>query len=186
MGTTYFIGFMISSILVPRVSDSGYGRKGPYAASVVVSLISYIAIYLSTSIYITIFVFLCLGLCAGGRVCVGLVYMNEFVPLRYHNLTTTIYNLGDSCILLFQAPIYAYVPDWMAVHSVVFFIIVCQLIALLLIPESPKFMYANRRFDMARQLLKVVARKNKAKVSNEEIDNIMFEFEFMGSEVVEE
>jgi hypothetical protein len=47
-------------------------------------------------------------------------------------------------------------------------------------------MYANRRFDKARQLLKVVARKNKAKVSNEEIDNIMFEFEFMGSGVVEE
>ena len=35
-------------------------------------------------------------------------------------------------------------------------------------------------------MLKVVARKNKAKVTNEEIDNIMFEFEFTGSEVVEE
>ena len=90
MGTAYFIGFMLSSILVPRLSDQKYGRRKPYAASLVGAIISYIMIYLSHSVYLHIFVFLCLGLCAGGRVCVGLAYVNEFVPEKYHNLTTTI------------------------------------------------------------------------------------------------
>ena len=44
-------------------------------------------------------------------------------------------------------------------------------------------MYANRRFGKTRQILKVVAHKNKAKVTKEEIDSIVFEFELMENEV---
>jgi hypothetical protein len=38
-------------------------------------------------------------------------------------------------------------------------------------------MYLNRRFDETRQILKIVAKKNGANISNEEIDNFIFEFE---------
>ena len=101
MGAAYFIGFVISSILVPRVSDKKYGRKKPYLISLLGAIICYVMLYLSTSIYFHIIIYLCLGLCGGGRVCVGLAYMNEFIPEKYHNMTITIANLGDCCILLF-------------------------------------------------------------------------------------
>jgi hypothetical protein len=38
------------------------------------------------------------------------------------------------------------------------------------IPESPRFLYANKRFDEARDVLKTVARFNGAKVTPIEID----------------
>ena len=38
-------------------------------------------------------------------------------------------------------------------------------------------MYANRRFIEAKKILKVIARKNKADITNEEIDKFVFEFE---------
>lgn len=44
-------------------------------------------------------------------------------------------------------------------------------------------MYVNRKYDKTREILKEVALKNKAAVTNDEIDQIVFEFELMGSEV---
>jgi MFS family permease len=116
-GSAYFIGFMISSLVVPRISDKFYGRRNVYLPSMIFCTILYVMIYLSSSIYINIFYFLCIGLCAAGRVCVGLAYMNEFVPRKYHNLTTTILNLGDSFIMLYQALFYVYAPDWSYIHA---------------------------------------------------------------------
>ena len=54
------------------------------------------------------------------------------------------------------------------------------LIALFLtlcVPESPKYMYANRRYDETRQILKIIARKNNAEITNDQIEKIVFEFE---------
>ena len=111
-GTAYFAGFMISSVMVPRLSDTKFGRKRPYIISLLVQLILSIMMFLSKSIYFNIVWFLGIGLCAGGRVVVGLSYMNEFVPERYHNVTTTIMAQGDVCVMIYQAFFYLYVLDW--------------------------------------------------------------------------
>jgi len=39
-------------------------------------------------------------------------------------------------------------------------------------------MYLNRKFDKTREILKEVALKNKADVTTDEIDQIVFEYEF--------
>jgi hypothetical protein len=44
-------------------------------------------------------------------------------------------------------------------------------------------MYANRRYDEAREILKIVAKKNGANISNYDIDNIVFENEGLDSRV---
>ena len=38
------------------------------------------------------------------------------------------------------------------------------------IPESPKYLYAKRRFDEARETLKIIARHNGNKLKSSEID----------------
>ena len=40
------------------------------------------------------------GLCAGGRVCVGLNWMNEFMTLDWQNFCTTSFNVCDSCVMI--------------------------------------------------------------------------------------
>ena len=46
------------------------------------------------------------------------------------------------------------------------------------IPESPKYHYANKRFDETRKILKFVAKWNKKReISIEDIDKIVFDTE---------
>ena len=58
------------------------------------------------------------------------------------------------------------------------------LLLLFTIPESPKYYYANRHYDETRKLFKLIARKNKAKITNEEIDKFIFEFEGQTDEIL--
>jgi MFS family permease len=100
-GTFYFLGWGISSVIVPRLSDSSAGRRKPYLCSLACGLILYLMIVISPNIYITIIYFFGIGLCQGGRAIVGLSYMNEFIPEKYRNLTGTIFLLGDTCVLFY-------------------------------------------------------------------------------------
>ena len=45
------------------------------------------------------------------------------------------------------------------------------------IPESPRFLYANKRYDEAREVLKKVAKFNGVKITPLEISSIVFDTE---------
>ena len=45
------------------------------------------------------------------------------------------------------------------------------------IPESPKFQYANNRFDETRETLKSIAKRNRNETKDEDIDSIVFDLE---------
>lgn len=115
---------MFSSMITPRLSDKYYGRKKPYLCSMIGCSISYIMIYFSKSIYFNILCFFFIGLCGGGRVFVGISYMNEFIPENYHNLTISCYQLGDCVIMIYQALFYLYFPDWNYIYAPVFLIVI--------------------------------------------------------------
>jgi len=85
--------------------------------------------------------------------------------------------IGDALPLFFQAIYYLFVPNWFYLHvfGIISAVILLGFVAT--IPESPKYMYANRRFDETRSILKVIAKKNKASITSGEIDKMVFEFE---------
>lgn len=82
IGSLYFLGFAISAGVVSRLADK-FGRKTPFFLSVLLLLISQIGIFYSTSIRVTIVLYLLVGLSAGGRVCISIQYLNEFTPTKY-------------------------------------------------------------------------------------------------------
>lgn len=51
------------------------------------------------------------------------------------------------------------------------------LIATFLIPESPKFYYTQRRFNEARESLKVISVRNKSTLGPELLEAIIFDTE---------
>ena len=44
----------------------------------------------------TIGAYLVVGLCAGGRVCVGIAWQNEFLETKYQALMTSLVGCADS------------------------------------------------------------------------------------------
>jgi len=82
IGSAFFVGFAISCSFVPRLADN-FGRKKPFFISLLIQLIAYILMFVSRSIYFTIFLFLVVGLASGGRIVVGTMYLNEFIPNKY-------------------------------------------------------------------------------------------------------
>lgn len=82
IGSMFFVGFAISSGVVPRLGDK-VGRKVPYLASMFAQFLMYILLFISRSIYLTIFCYFIIGLASGGRVAIGTMYLNEFIPAKY-------------------------------------------------------------------------------------------------------
>ena len=62
---------------------------------------AYILIFFSKNVYGTIAYYLMVGLSAGGRVAIGTMYLNEFVPLKYQSLSTSLVGCGDASIMIF-------------------------------------------------------------------------------------
>ena len=49
----------------------------------------------------TIFYYFMVGLSAGGRVAVGIMYLNEFIPVKYQSIVTFMVMGGDASIMIF-------------------------------------------------------------------------------------
>ena len=60
----------------------------------------YICIFCSKSIYKSIFFYLIVGFCAPGRLAIGMIYINEFVPDSWQNIVSSLANGGNACVIL--------------------------------------------------------------------------------------
>ena len=96
----YFIGFGISSVVIPSLSDK-IGKKVLYMASLFAQFLAYVAIFFSTNVYHTIAYYLVVGLCAGGRVAIGTSWLADLVPEKYENMCCTMINCGDATVMIF-------------------------------------------------------------------------------------
>jgi hypothetical protein len=45
--------------------------------------------------------YLITGICASGRIIVGVNYMNEFIPEKYQNMTTTLIFAFDAFTMIY-------------------------------------------------------------------------------------
>ena len=176
IGSVYFLGMAASASFIPYISDI-MGRKKPYALSLLLALIGYLVMYFSTSINLTIAAYLIIGIAAGGRVIIGATYMNEFIPLKYQNAVITILNLSDGSIMIIQCIYYYFDHYWKPIHVFGLGMNLFSLLGALTIPESPKYYYAHRQYNQARDSLAVVARFNTSKTSAKEIKAMVFDTE---------
>ena len=119
-----------------------------------------------------------LGLCCGGRVAIGTMYMTEFVPERNQQVVVTALNCGDATTMIMQAIYYKYNDNWLPLH--IFGLIWCflNLIAVWVIPESPKFFYANKRFQEAKKSLQTVLKFNKPDMDPSILEALVFDTEY--------
>mmetsp|Transcript_490 Transcript_490/g.961 ORF Transcript_490/g.961 Transcript_490/m.961 type:complete len:209 (+) Transcript_490:108-734(+) len=101
----YFVGFAISSGIVPFISDR-FGRKWPNLVSIMFQTLAYVFIFFTTSLNSTIIFYIVVGLSAGGRASIGTNYSVELVPNSKKTLVATLTLVLDSTQLIYQAVFY--------------------------------------------------------------------------------
>ena len=87
--------------------------------------------------------------------------MNEFLPKDYQATATTYLNIGDSMNLVIQCFYFDLISNnWIYLHGFGILWVSSLIYGLLRIPESPKFLYTNGRFDETREVLAQIAIHN--------------------------
>ena len=149
-GSFYFIGFAISSAIIPPISDK-YGRKIIYLLSLMTQCyMQAVIVYVTTSVNVMIALYLGVGLAAGGKVVVGTNYLSEFVPDEYNSIAVLTIFIFESCTMMIQGVFYYSNRNWRPLHQGLF-IWACVITLLIsILPESPKFLYANHQYDRSR------------------------------------
>jgi len=170
IGSAAYLGFAISSAVMPKMSDK-YGRKMAMLVCLVFNAIAYWQVMVSTSIEYTIKLYFVLGLCSGGRVGVLLTYLNELVPAETRGTVTTFANICDSFVLLQQALYFTDNKNWKPFHDLVLLTTALGLVLSLFLPESPQYLYDQKRFDECRESLSFIEKIN-AKVKPQKREGI--------------
>lgn len=145
---SFFLGWSLSSIVVPRISDL-YGRKIAFLGSMIVQTIAMIGMNFSHSIPLTTGLMFVLGTCCVGSRALGFLYLMELLPKRWQVPSGTLLNVFDTCI-----PVLEVIYFWkISKEWTTFVIIFGECIGVLVIfgtfmlPESPKFLITMKRYD---------------------------------------
>jgi len=78
LGSTYFMGWTIASLIIPRISDLT-GRKWIFVSLMCLNFVSVLVSIFSKNIFLTYTCMFCLGIVAVGRWAIGYIMLLEFV-----------------------------------------------------------------------------------------------------------
>jgi MFS family permease len=164
-GMMYFVGFAISSVVVPTYSDM-HGRKGIYNFSLLCTFLSLLTMLVlpanPSSVYFLLAAFLLMGLSSAGRLSVGYCYFLEFSPKKLSDTLGTVFNITEAVVYLLLTVWFGYVSkNWFWTTAFGVIISAITLInAFFFIPESPEWLFHKQEQEKCHQILKNLAKIN--------------------------
>lgn len=148
----FFIGVISTLIIVPPLADR-YGRKLIFSISNAVALVGQFGLILADSIYEAYFFSFLIGTAFSGQRIVGINYLLEMTLPRTHELIIFLVLALESVSTLVMTAWYQFVDRGWFLLQLICFILAClvSLYFVLVIPESPKWLYTFNRFDESRK-----------------------------------
>lgn len=162
----FFTGFALGSFFLPQQADV-HGRKKPFFLCMAVQLVALLVVifvpyHKQSSVTILQVCMLVLGLSSAGRVAIGFCYMQEFQPLSYQSAISSIWNVSEGAVYIYLTIYYKYIDkDWYWTAVVPTVVNTLVLFALVYLPESPKWLYDQKRYKDCRIVLEKMAKMNK-------------------------
>ncbi|CDW91268.1 organic cation [Stylonychia lemnae] len=148
MGTCMFIGYTISSLILPRKADV-YG----------ISIILFVPYQIG--IYVGLF---CVGTASTIRTSVGYVYGLEFIESTKQNIAGTLLKTFDVTTPIFFAILFMSVSNnWRYYYYCGLALSLTAWLGSFLLPESPSLLISQQRFQEAREVITKIARVNGVK-----------------------
>lgn len=176
IGSAYFIGFAAACVFIPRLSDI-YGRRVIFIFFMWLQTISYVLIFYSRSVQLTILYFGIIGICQPARLIVTTMIMCEYSLEKFMPVLTSCIHASDTIGAVTFILLLTSLGDIIPFFKVLLVFSGIINILILLVPESAKFYLANHRYQEARSALYFIARVNRSKVTKAEVDSIVFDVE---------
>ena len=175
IGSSYFIGIMVSVFVLPRLSDL-YGRKWPIIFCQFIQVPAYIWMFYMSSLIEAYVIFLCMGLAFGGSISINSLYMQEFLSVRYRAIALTVGQTIEGMTVALLVCYFAYwTKYWQGWYWMCFGMQILVIIGMFWLPESPQFYFAKGRFEEAKVVLLKIA-----KINGCQIDESMICFDKVG------
>lgn len=161
IGSMYFIGLIVFITFVPPIADR-FGRKWVFFVTNVVSVIAQLGLILTNDLYVAYFFEFLVGGTFAGRIIVGLSYIMEYHLPKWHE--SIVFGL-----LISEASTTILITFWYQnidrgyFGLQLLFLIVAVLVTiffLIVVPESPKWLYTWEHFEESREVLTYVGENN--------------------------
>lgn len=177
LGSIYFCGLVSTVFFYPLLSDSCLGRPAVIIPALLIQLIGMIGLLITTELNDAYIYFFLIGTAFPARVILALTYLIEFNKVRFHTLITRYFLYAEPFIMIGVTFYYQFIDKgWIALQItsvVVLFLVILWYI--IVVPESPKWLYTNLRFAESRESLKKVAKFN---LHDSEFISDFFSFRF--------
>lgn len=111
IGSIYFVGWVVSSIFLPRMCDI-YGRKKLFFVSMAGQNIAYLGVILSRNLDLTIAFMFFLGFFSVGRATIGYLYMQEMTPIKYQVIVGSVALFFSGFVTVFIMLYFMYVSKY--------------------------------------------------------------------------
>lgn len=146
---------------IPMISDK-YGRKQVFVITIIVSIITQIDLVYVDSYNSALRLMFILGMTFPGRQIVGTFYQTELIPDKLRSSALLYMSLFGSLMAILMTVYYDLVSNCVTGLQVLFIVLgsLNLLCVILLVPESPKYLYSHKRFDEARDSLSRIAKFN--------------------------
>ncbi|CAI2368258.1 unnamed protein product [Moneuplotes crassus] len=164
-GSMYYFGYLLGSIVFVNVSDM-YGRKICTRVSYIGHTIAFFFIIFISNLYTRYAcIFLC-GFVGSVRCSVSYTTGCEFLQKRYQIWSSTVTQMINACVPMFLAIYFWKITDYW-IYFFLFTLTICVLncINTFFIPESPRWLFSQKRDQEAIGVLNSISKsKDRDKI----------------------
>ncbi|NXT63434.1 S22A2 protein, partial [Chaetops frenatus] len=156
-------GFFMGSMSIGYIADR-FGRKLCLLVTVLINVVSGVLMAFAGSYTWTVTFRLIQGLVSKGGWLTGYVLIAEFVGSGYRRAAGIIYQLAFSLGLLVLTALAYALPHWRWLHLAVTLPSFLLLLYYWCLPESPRWLLAQKQNDKAMEVIKHIAKRNRKKL----------------------
>lgn len=154
-----FAGNAIGAFMVGRLSDI-FGRKLPMMLSLVGCLVTVVIMMVDSNLNRLFFVIFLFGIFNGVRAVSSYTLAVEMVSPNLRKTISVVTNMSICCGIMYSTLIFYFFRHYYALFGSLTVILIIYCFVLMIIPESPEFLYNQRRFDDLRSAFNTIATIN--------------------------
>lgn len=144
-GTIYFIGAIIGSMIVPRLSDI-FGRKLFNLGCTFIHVLACGIVLFTSNLQIAYIGMAMQGFTMLGRALIGIVWLSESMQIKYTTKSTSLLFFIDAFGILYSSIYFKYISkDWSYFYAVPALLsFLAAVILCVFFQDSPKFHYGRK------------------------------------------